>query len=335
MAKSLHFRQIPSPAASMPMANQLTKLRCVPSSGSLSWLSQQTKSLADPAKMKKTCLMAEAVYTHFSSKALSPITSTFSCMDFKGQRAIIGTPGGDFGEFMLAYNVYQDIEKQKGFSYDTVKANLASFIDKHCSPARPFYKHTDAARVESLAAQMRVANFPNTRPADTSAWFKALVDPEMQGCGHLRSILHSTPSYNIQNKLAENLVCAFYDLYWDPLYQEKMVLEILPHPKDLTLESGLVIHDHVCPESPELDLAFTPYQDDCGLFSLNPNSQRVYRDQLTIPFFMSMLTDKSIPKKTFQDLVTDRGFLYWKNTGGYLNIVHIPLIELKDDGYIM
>lgn len=254
-------------------------------------------------------------------------------MDFKGQRPIIGTPGGDFGEFLLAYNVFNDFQNGAVPKYETVRSHLAQFISKHCSPDRPFYKHTDAARIARLQEKMEVTHFPESKPKNLNEWFKALVDPEMHGCGHLRSLLTDVGPYKINRTLAQNVLCAFYDLHWDKEFRMKTFLEVLPHPNELSTEAGLIIHDHSCADHHDCNPAFIPYQEGHGLFTLNLHSQTVFRNKIVIPFFIEKL--ENVSSQDFSDALSARYIDYWKATGGYLSLLTLPIMEIKGDGYIV
>lgn len=316
-------------------SSKMAKLPCTPSTKALSALVRETKKLVNPASVKNIKLSPQQVYQHFSepSQLLSPITSSFSCMDFKGQRPIIGTPGGDFGEFLLAYNVFNDFQGRTETTYETVRGHLAEFITQHCSPDRPFYKHTDAARITRLQDQMGVKSFPVSRPKNLNQWFQSLVDPEMHGCGHLRSILTDVGPYKISRTLADNVLCAFYDLHWHEDYRAMTFLEVLPHPTELTTESGLVIHDHSCAAQPDCNHAFIPHHEGHGIFTLNLTSQKVFRNKVIIPFFVQRL--QNITAAQFAVALSERYMNYWKATGGYLNLLTLPMMEIKNDGYIL
>lgn len=301
--------------------------KCKPAVNSaLSWLSKQTKNLVDPMKVTRGKPLDPAkVYSHFTCKSLSPVTGMFSCMDFKGQRPIIGTPGGDFGEFLLGYHAWAHLNKKED-SYEDVKKTMAEFIMKYCSVSRPFYKHTDAARLKSLVSHLGAKEFPvESAPANKEGWLESLCDPEVHGCGHLRSMLTQPTAYGINQSFLRSIVMAFYDLYWDPTMSKMTFLEVLPDPADLNLESGLVIHDHC-------STAFTPYKEGSGYFALDLPAQRLFRHNVIGPFFAA-----KAPTVNMEDLlkqIEERYFQYWKVTGGYLNLLSVPILEIKQEGYI-
>lgn len=249
-------------------------------------------------------------------------------MDFKGTRPMLGTPGGDFGEFLLAFNCFLDVKQETRVEYDLVRKTLEDFISKHCPPNRPFYKHTDAARLLQLNKSMKTWYFPAERPNNWESWLNNLIDPEFHGCGHLRSMLTDPKSYNLQPQLVEHLVKSFYDLYWNPDYKGRLRLDILPSPDGLT-EAGVVIHDT------EQCNGFTPLVGKSGLYSVHLHAQNIFRSQVTAPFFVSRLENSSFGLDEFTSLMKDRVFLYWKTTGGFLNLPNLPFIEIKDDGFIL
>lgn len=293
----------------------------------LSLLAQATKALGGACRPKD--LSIDEVYAHLSAERLSPIKHSFSCIDFKGRRPIIGTPGGDIGEFLLGYNCYLDARNQRAARFDEVKSDLAAFINQHCSRARPFYKHTDKGTLDDLVREMGAASFPERRPANSDEWLGALSRSQHTGCGHFRSILSTPEKYSLQADLPAQVVRAFYDLYWDPSFTPKLLLEVLPAMAAVNPQAGLVIHDHVGVDG--CCTAFTPNVNGTGLFSLNLASQSVYRAEVIVPFFTERLP--AVGKKEFTRALNERFATYWCVTGGYLDIVSLPMVELKSDGY--
>ena len=242
---------------------------------------------------------------------------------------MIGTPGGDIGEFLLGYNCYLDGKNQRAAQFDEVKSDLAAFINQHCSRARPFYKHTDKGTLDNLVLEMGASSFPEKRPDNSDAWLRALSHSQHTGCGHFRSILSSPEKYSIQKDLPAQVVRAFYDLYWDPSFMPKLLLEVLPAMASVNPQAGLVIHDHV--EADGCCSAFTPNVNGIGLFSLNLASQSLYRSEVIVPFFTERLP--TVGEKDFMRALNERFVTYWCATGGYLDIVNLPIVELKSDGY--
>jgi rhodanese-related sulfurtransferase len=150
-----------------------------------------------------------------------------SCIDGRDERGVIGSPGGDGGEFLLGLAA---IERVTGRELDeaTVEAGLLLRLDLFGN----FYMHTDVhafeALIESLRADPRLQGvagnhttteewyeFVQSPPDDLSEiLLEHLVDPAHIGCGHIRLMLQHGEEYGIRSDLVIYFLRAFHRLWW-------------------------------------------------------------------------------------------------------------------------
>ncbi len=150
-----------------------------------------------------------------------------SCVDGRDDHGVIGTPGGDAGELLLALAA---IEQVRGQPLDG--REVAQILERHVDTFGRFYMHSDTHAmnrliVEGLRKDDRVA--PHLGSIfDAQEWRRwlihppagvrpALLDhlarPEHMGCGHLRFAM-TDPSYGVRPELAQAFLRAFHELRW-------------------------------------------------------------------------------------------------------------------------
>lgn len=150
-----------------------------------------------------------------------------SCIDGRDERSVIGTPGGDGGEFLL---ILAAIEQATGKAVDeaAVTHGLLTRLDTFGN----FYMHTDLHAFEALQVALRadhrigpvVAGFSQPEewanflrnPAEEvqEALLEYLADPAHVGCGHIRLMLTQSDEYGIRRELVISFLHAFYRLWW-------------------------------------------------------------------------------------------------------------------------
>ena len=84
-----------------------------------------------------------------------------------------------------------------------IETIFRSFMATFITPERPFYYHTDEARLNRLFDDLAAAGvsprpsvFPSTTPASL-LWEEFVSRADYQGCGHLLLMLQSPANYSI------------------------------------------------------------------------------------------------------------------------------------------
>jgi hypothetical protein len=150
-----------------------------------------------------------------------------SCVDGRDDKGVIGTPGGDAGELMLALAAAETV---RGRPFDDAEVERV-FLD-HLDTFGRFYMHSDTHAmnkliVEGLRQDPRITPFIekvyepaewrafHTNPPEPvqEALLEHLVRPENMGCGHLRFVL-TQPEYGVRPELAHAVLRAFHRARW-------------------------------------------------------------------------------------------------------------------------
>ncbi|MHC4954638.1 MAG: rhodanese-like domain-containing protein [Planctomycetota bacterium] len=166
-----------------------------------------------------------------------------SCIDGRDERGVIGSPGGDGGEFLLCLAA---IERVTGRTLDD--ATVARGLLAHIDTFGDFYMHTDVHAFEALTDAMRADPRlePDvqdlTRPDDWYEFLRTaapplrdpllehLLEPAHVGCGHIRLMLQHSEDYGTRRELVVAFLRAFFRLWWDGA--PELTLTALPGDHD-------------------------------------------------------------------------------------------------------
>jgi rhodanese-related sulfurtransferase len=190
---------------------------------------------APPAPEPAHALTLEEVSHHIGDPRtvrrvkLSSLTSHLrcSCVDGRDERGVIGTFGGDAGEFLLAMAA---VESVTGARLDEEQVRRA--VTAHVDTFGEFYMHTDQHAFEAFVTAARADDRLResvARVSSTEDWVgfmsappeplrKALLDlstdPAHVGCGHLRLMLQHGDDYGIRPELVAAFIRAYYRFWW-------------------------------------------------------------------------------------------------------------------------
>ncbi len=150
-----------------------------------------------------------------------------SCVDGRDDHGVIGTPGGDAGEFALALAAYE-LAAQRSLTRAQVQWLLQEYVDTFGR----FYMHSDtptgAKFVETVKADpvLGPAVQAFTSPLDWRAFMRAPpphlqqrlleleVVPEALGCGHLKLMMTQPARYGVRPGLVADVLHAMWSLRW-------------------------------------------------------------------------------------------------------------------------
>lgn len=150
-----------------------------------------------------------------------------SCVDGRDERAVIGTPGGDAGELIVALTTVES------FGSGPVDGrSLETLVDDWIDTFGRFYLHSDEHALENLRlAVLSDARFTahGIAPGDVdamealvrhpppdleSALLEKLVEPANVGCGHLRSMLVDPDDFLVRDRLPSEVLRAVFRHMW-------------------------------------------------------------------------------------------------------------------------
>lgn len=150
-----------------------------------------------------------------------------SCVDGRDDRGIIGTPGGDAGEFLLmlaALEAFNDVELDAAAVYAALVDRFDAFGD--------FYVHTDTQALAALGACLDadprlygMVEGPEdaadlrallVRPPEDcrELLMEHLLNPAHVGCGHIRLMLEHSEAYGTRRELVESFLRAIFCSLW-------------------------------------------------------------------------------------------------------------------------
>lgn len=150
-----------------------------------------------------------------------------SCVDGRDDHGVIGTPGGDAGELLLALAAAERVGGKEVGAHEVER-----ILGRHIDTFGRFYMHSDTTSmnkliVEGFRKDDRIAPLIThiDKPEDWRNWMRApppavkdavlehLVKPEVMGCGHLRFAM-TVAEYAVRPGLARSFLEAFHRLRW-------------------------------------------------------------------------------------------------------------------------
>lgn len=155
------------------------------------------------------------------------LNGRLSCVDGRDHVGVVGSPGGDAGEFVLALAAIEQVIG-RSLSQDEVKKLLRRRLDTFGH----FAFHTDTAAGNLSIAAIRadprtrtsVANIGN--PLQFRQYFnqpplevrdalaEIMVKPEHTGCGHLRLAMQHSAKWGVRDGLTQQVLSEALKLRW-------------------------------------------------------------------------------------------------------------------------
>ena len=142
---------------------------------------------------------------------------TQACVDGRDAHAIVGTPGGDAGELLLALAAAEKLGRSP-FSAEAVDRVFGDYLDAFGH----FYLHTDehaAGRwLDAVGLEHQNDDLEAlvlTPPADyVQPLLDVVAEPEHVGCGHLRLSLELPERYEVRPGLVRDVLTAYFRRLW-------------------------------------------------------------------------------------------------------------------------
>jgi hypothetical protein len=164
--------------------------------------------------------------------------SYFHSIDGRTSDSILGTPGGDAGEFILALLVYEDLSGRQ-LTQASIETYFKEWLD--CMDASTFYFDTDDKAVAHLEKQLSISGLDIQSPKSEykEKLLTALEESENEGDVHISVMLKSPDLYAVRVQTIKYFLRVFYSTLWDDTdYQDKLTLDVLPgsHAESAFLE---------------------------------------------------------------------------------------------------
>lgn len=211
-----------------------------------------------------------------------------SCVDGRDDHGVVGTPGGDAGEFVLSLAALEKLTGQN-VSDEAISSLLHAWVDAFGR----FYMHTDENALDALIDDLRqgeitgpvVANIdhPNdwraflAKPPEgvRDAVIDKLITPSNVGCGHLKLILLHPDAYGVRPGLVPSFLRAWFHLRWGGATDLEYVVLAGGHAEGAVLQ--VTVEDDLWSLSPIPMVA--PFSEDTQVFVNHPQVVDFLREQ--------------------------------------------------------
>lgn len=150
-----------------------------------------------------------------------------ACVDGRDDSSVVGTPGGDAGEFMLGLGAVERV-----LGRPLTRAVVTKLLRRRLDTFGRFYMHTDIAAgnrfIAALRGDSRLTQAIGTtyEALEWRQWLSEpplearppllehFTDPQHMGCGHLRLMLQNPEQYEIRSALVLDFLRAFFSTRW-------------------------------------------------------------------------------------------------------------------------
>jgi rhodanese-related sulfurtransferase len=241
----------------------------------------------------------------------------FSCVDGRDETGVIGTPGGDSGEFLLALTA---LERVTGDKLSALQ--IRTLFARRLGTFGRFYLHGDVhsanALIKAIRADKRFSSaigdtfeplewrrFFNAPPAHIrEPLMEYMVDAAHIGCGHMRLAMQLSDTYGARPALVKEILRSFYRARWDGSLDTEYT--VLPGGH----EEGAVVNvrvDEALRSFTQVPL-ISPTAGGTQMFVNHPQvSENLRRD---LAHFLVRQGDAvDVEEKHFEALVTEMGTL--------------------------
>jgi rhodanese-related sulfurtransferase len=261
-----------------------------------------------------------------------------ACIDGRDDHGVIGTPGGDAGEFVLGLAAVEQLTKVT-LDDDRVASLLTHWVDTFGR----FYLHTDTGATNRFILSMRaddqvVAHLGTTNePHEWRAFMRRppaagrelilphLMQPAHVGCGHLRLSMQHPESYGVRPELVQAFLRAFFRARWAGASELEYVVLGGDHGEGAVVE--VVVEGELWPYTriPLLSPSFEGMQ----MFVLHPQVSTYLRRQRAA-FLAQELSDLGLDEQELAEVICELGVRQLGETASRL-AGGLPIIEVRFD----
>jgi len=210
------------------------------------------------------------------------------CVDGRSPQGIIGTPGGNMGEFVLMLAASEQVTGSK-----IRLAEIYPLFETYVKLFGAFYMHTDTHGLKHMQTEFKtnplfksyetasVQKLQNLvkNPAKKyqASLLEYLSQPQNIGCGHLKLMLTFPNEYLIRPNLIKTCIKAFYQKLWsNPKNLEFIILEADHH--EGAVVTVLINKKTITPKT--LIPTVASMGKDCQMFISHPQAESFMRQQI-------------------------------------------------------
>lgn len=171
--------------------------------------------------------VGEATSVRWVKMAALLLHGRLSCVDGRDDASVLGTPGGDAGELVLALSALENLSGKR-FS----QAEVDAIMERRVDTLGRFYYHTDVHAANHAIQQMRAdkrfdealkfvfealewRRFWKSPPEDLKGpLMEYALTPTNIGCGHLRRALTLSEAYGTRKDLVASVLASYHHQRW-------------------------------------------------------------------------------------------------------------------------
>jgi len=220
-------------------------------------------------------------------------SSSLSCVEGRDPSHLLGTPGGDWAEFMHALSEFEVVTKQR-LTQDLVTSYFRRWLDYAPRGPAMFYYHTDSAAVLRVQQKLHVdgsadkvvgleLDAPEARWRETISLL--LKQSRYHGCTYIKAILDEPERFYVRKELPGYVVVAYFHTLWD---KTKLAQDGTPYYQKLNFVTldGMAGEEkawinirasHNC-EKAHRAPAFKPHNSLAPVFVHHPQAVDVHRE---------------------------------------------------------
>lgn len=211
------------------------------------------------------------------------------CVDGRDDSGIVGTPGGDAGEFCT---ILSCVEKELG--RPLTSAEVGGLFHHVLDAFGAFYMHSDVVTTETLVRAMRadprlaseharledgeqLRSLLSRPPRELRpVLLEHLLVPGHQGCGHLKLMWSNPERYGVRPDLVRDVVRCFFEARWEGADECEFVVLAGDHDEKAVL--AVLLDTEIFPFT-QIPLV-SPMCHNSQMFVSHPQVASYYRWQL-------------------------------------------------------
>ena len=170
----------------------------------------------------------------------------FSDFDGRARYALMGTPGGDLGEFFLAMDTIEKVMPQSSgkLSFEEILLHLEDYLAMMPYDGKQYFffqSDDEAMRNWEVDAEVSSAAIPAS-PAEKSRLLETISNPKNIGSRYFKLLALRPELFKTNIALVSNVLRAFFTVYFDTRHpsRPRLLFAIMEGKHD---ESGIVIVD--------------------------------------------------------------------------------------------
>ena len=277
---------------------------------------------------------------------------TEACVDGRGEDAVLGTPGGDAGELLLALAAAEDVTGQP-----LSEGDIVALFDAYVESFGRFYFHTDDHALRHLASELRrdprfatvmgsaraggseddanhalegeaLGELLLRPPAELrEPLLDHLLEPANVGCGHLRLLMTHAEDYGVRPELARSLGRVVFRLLWSEPELFDFVVLHGDHHEEAVLNVVLPDRVHAFTNVP----AIPPHIAGHSVFVNHPQVSAFVRRQHAEFLRGQLASLHAVPIERFEGAIATLAERQLTQTLGHL-APRLPVFEVRFEG---